>query len=432
MEVSPRSLGPALALGAALFLAACGGGSDDTDKTAGAGPDAGAPPVNVAPGHERVARLDLIVKVGVPTSVATPPDDPGTLFITTQPGRVYVVEDGKLRDEPFLQIQNIVNSEGSEQGMFAIAFPPDYSESGKFYVSHNNHDNSVQVDEFQRSAADPLVADRDSRRKVLNVAHGKGARNQHNGGELEFGPDGHLYIGLGDGGPVGKEFVSNRGQRRSTRLGKILRIDPEHPADGKPYTVPADNPFVHLRGKRIRPEIYSYGLRNPYRFSFDSQTGALAIGDVGAADVEEIDYVEKGEGKGANFGWPLYEGDRPYRRDYKLSPGPGDGPLVKPVHTYRHKNGACSVIGGYVMHDERIPQLDGSYIYGDACTGELRVATLTPKGAKDDRALGLELGPETLFGIVSFGEGSDGRIYAASFGGGVYALNPESEAEDRD
>jgi hypothetical protein len=345
-----------------------------------------------------------------------------------------VVKDGRLEDQPFLDIKDLVNSKGSEQGMFAIAFPPDYAESGKFYVSHNNEDNSVQIDEFQRSADNPLVADPDSRRPIINARHGKGNRTQHNGGELQFGPDGYLYIGLGDAGPVEKPFVSNRGQQRTAILGKILRIDPAHPshrADGSelPYTVPKDNPFVGMEAEDFRPEIYAYGLRNPFRFSFDSGTGALAIGDVGAASHEEVDYMEKGKAKGVNFGWPHFEGDAPFRTDYPISPGPDDGPLVKPILTYNHKHG-CSVIGGYVMHDPRIPQLDGSYIYGDACTGDIRAFTPTPDGPKGDHSLGIRLGPTTLFGIVSFGQGSDGRIYAASFSGGVYAINPQPPATD--
>jgi glucose/arabinose dehydrogenase len=414
LEARTRSIGAALLAAAALSPAGCGGGGEAKPTV--------APPVNVAPAAQRVARLDLIAKIGQPTSVATPPGQPNTLFVTTKEGIVYVIDHGKLRQEPFLDDADSVNSEGSEQGMFAIAFAPDYATSGKFYVSHNDEDNSVQIDQYERSADDPLKADSDSEVSILNVPHGKGARTQHNGGELQFGPDGDLYIGLGDGGPVDKPFVSDRAQQRTSLLGKILRIDPAHRSDNDPYTIPRGNPF--LGNPDEHGEIYAYGLRNPYRFSFDSKTGALAIGDVGAANVEEIDYVDRGKGKGANFGWPHYEGDRLFRKDYPINPG---GPLTKPIHTYAHDHG-CSIIGGYVIRDPRIPKLDGRYIYGDACSGDLRVLTPSPSGATGDHSLGLRLSPTSVFGIVSFGQGSDGRIYAASFTGGVYALNPEPDS----
>ncbi|MBA2522809.1 MAG: PQQ-dependent sugar dehydrogenase [Solirubrobacterales bacterium] len=417
MEARLLPIGAALATAAALSLTACGGGGGDDETTTAA-----APPVNALPAAQRTARLDRIVKIGEPTSITTPPGSPDTLFVTTKPGVVELIDHGKVQDEPFLDDTENVNDEGSEQGMFAIAFAPDYAQSGKFYVSHNNDDNSVQIDEYQRSADDPLKADPESLRPILNAPHGKGQRTQHNGGELQFGPDGLLYFGLGDGGPVEKPFVSGRGQERTAILGKLLRIDPAHPSpDGLPYTIPKDNPFVANEKNRERGEIYSYGLRNPYRFSFDSKTGALAIGDVGAANVEEIDYVEKGKARGANFGWPHFEGNRPFRTDFAINPG---GPLTKPIHTYNHDTG-CSVIGGYVVHDARIPALDGQYVYGDACSGDIRAFTPTPSGSKDDHSLGLRLSPTKLFGIVSFGQGSDGRVYAASFSGGVYALNPE-------
>jgi glucose/arabinose dehydrogenase len=305
--------------------------------------------------------------------------------------------------------------------MFSIAFAPDYAASGRFYVAYNLADNSVQVDEYKREPNSQIFADPQSRRPIINAPHGKGEREQHNGGELQFGPDGYLYIGLGDGGPVNKPFVSNRAQQRAVLLGKILRIDPLHPTKTQPYAIPKDNPFIGLPGER--PEIYAYGLRNPFRFSFDAKTGALLIGDVGAAKEEEIDYEPKDEGKGKNFGWPEFEGNRPFRTDYDLNLFHGEQP-VKPIHTYNHSSG-CSVIGGYVIHDPRIPSLDGYYIYGDACSGDLRVLKAEVGGTVDDHSLGLRLSPTKLFGIVSFGRGSDGRIYAASFSGGVYALNPQ-------
>jgi glucose/arabinose dehydrogenase len=403
----------ALCAAATLSLAACGGGDETTATTAT------APAVNAAPATERVGRLDRIAKILHPTSVAQPPGDTKHLFVTTKPGRIYVLDNGKLEKEPFLDLSGPVNNKGAEQGMFSVVFAPDYAKSGRFYTSYNLGDNSVQVDEYRRSDDSDLDADPESRRPIINAPHGNGKRLQHNGGELQFGPDGDLYIGLGDGGPVEKPFVTNRAQQRAALLGKILRIDPLQPEGELPYTIPADNPFV--KAPDLRHEIYAYGLRNPYRFSFDSKTGALAIGDVGAAKVEEIDYVPSGGAKGANFGWPELEGDRPFRTDYKLL---GNKEVTKPIHTYTHDRG-CSVIGGFVIRDPRIPQLDGRYVYGDACSGDIRTLIPSPSGATDDRSEGLRLSPSKVFGIVSFGQGSDGRIYAASFNGGVYALNPQ-------
>ena len=418
MQADRRGTSVALAAAATagLLLASCGGGDGGGETTA-----VQAPPVNVLPPGKRVARLDRVAAVRQPTSVAQPPGNTNLLFVTTKYGQVLVLKHGKLHDQPFLDLSDKVNSTGSEQGMFEIAFAPDYSKSKRFYVSYSLPDNSVQVDEYKRSD-NAVVADPDSRRPIINASHGHGEREQHNGGELQFGPDGYLYIAFGDGGPVTKRFVSNRAQQPSVLLGKILRIDPLNPGGSSlPYAIPPDNPFIGRPGER--PEIYAYGLRNPYRFSFDTKTGALLIGDPGAADVEEIDYEPKGEAKGKNFGWPHFEGNRPFRTDLQLNLNNGQPP-EKPIHTYTHSSG-CSVIGGYVIHDPRIPKLDGEYIYGDACSGDLRVLEPSADGATGDHSLGLRLSPTRLFGIVSFGRGSDERIYAASFSGGVYALNPE-------
>ncbi len=405
---------PLAALAAAVIialLAACGDDDDYLAKDEG-------PPVNELPAGERVARLDRIAKATEPTYVTQPPRVKDQIFITTKYGHVIVLEDGEKQAEPFLDLIDRVNDEGSEQGLVGLAFAPDYGQSGLFYVAYNLDDNSVQIDEFRRSDDDPLLADPASRRPILNAPHGAGERDQHNGGQLQFGPDGFLYIGLGEGGPVRKDFVSNRAQQRSVLLGKILRIDPR-PSGDEPYTVPDDNPYVGR--EKQRPEIYAYGLRNPYRFSFDRETGAMAIADPGADDVEELNFVERDQGVGRNFGWPRFEGDQPFRTDYELEPG---GRLTEPIHTYPHDQG-CSIIGGYVVRDPRIPELNGRYLYGDACSGELRSLLPFPDRAVDDRTEGMRLSPARTFGLVSFGEGADGRIFAASFTGGVYALNPE-------
>jgi hypothetical protein len=223
-----------------------------------------------------------------------------------------------------------------------------------------------------------------------------------------FGPDRLLYVGLGDGGPDGDP--DRRGQDLGTLLGKILRIDPQ-PGGGRPYSVPASNPFVDRPG--ARPEIYSYGLRNPWRFSFDRRTGALAMGDVGESQWEEIDLVPQGGGRGANFGWSAFEGFA------RFSDGQTAPNAIPPVLVYPHDEG-CSVTGGYVVRDPSLASLDGRYLYGDFCAGDLRSFPAVPgRRAKDDGALGLNI-PS----LSSFGEDNAGHIYATSLDGPVYRLVP--------
>jgi glucose/arabinose dehydrogenase len=338
--------------------------------------------------------------------VAQPPGDPDDLFVVEQGGQVKVVHDGELRDAPFLDLSEEV-SLSSEQGLLSIAFAPDYERSGLSYVDYTDRAGDTRVVEYRRSEDDPLVAEPDSARNVLRVDQ---PTPIHNGGQLEFGPDGDLYIGLGDGGP---EEDSNRvGQDLSTLLGKILRIDPR-PSGGAPYSVPSDNPFIHRAG--ARPEIYSYGLRNPWRFSFDPVTGSLAIGDVGQVRFEEVDLVPRGAGRGANFGWSAFEGYARFNGDQR-APG-----AVAPVLVYGHDPG-CSVTGGYVVRDRSLRSLYGRYVYGDYCSGEIESFTARPgERARDNRPLGLQV-PS----LSSFGVDGAGHLYATSLDGPVYEFVPEN------
>jgi glucose/arabinose dehydrogenase len=227
----------------------------------------------------------------------------------------------------------------------------------------------------------------------------------HNGGLVLFGPDGHLYIGTGDGGL--EEDVHRTGQDLSTLLGKLLRIDPRQ-GGGRPYSVPADNPFVGRQG--ARPEIYSYGLRNPWRFGFDPATQALSIADVGQSAQEEVDYTLAGDARGANFGWSAFEGTDRFNSD-QSAPN-----AVPPIFTYSHDEG-CSITGGYVVRDRGLPSLHGRYVYGDYCAGELRSFVPEIPHARDDRSLGLEV-PD----LSSFGLDGHGHVYAISLDGPVYRL----------
>jgi glucose/arabinose dehydrogenase len=282
-----------------------------------------------------------------------------------------------------------------------MAFAPDYAKSPRFYVFLTGKDGDIHIQEFRTASASANTADKGRRRELLRIEHSR--FENHNGGQLQFGPDGLLYAGTGDGGGGGDPF--GNGQNVDTLLAKLLRIDPRK---GSPYSVPADNPFAGPR--RGRGEIYAYGLRNPWRFSFDRATGDLVIADVGQEAVEEVDFLRKGRAKGVNFGWNRFEGTQRYSRG-------SAGGHVPPVLQHTHAAGFCSITGGYIVRDPGLPQLRGRYVYGDFCDGRLRAARLTPTSASDRRLLG-----PTVRDLSSFGEDSSGRIYATSLDGPVYRL----------
>ncbi len=347
-------------------------------------------------------RLVEIGEFEQPLYVTQPPGEDRELYVVEKGGRIVRVENGRPAGEPFLDLSGEVST-GSEQGLLSMAFAPDHSRSGRFYVNFTDTQGDTRIQEFRRAADDPGRADPATRRELLRIDQ---PFDNHNGGLLLFGPDDLLYVGTGDGGSAGDPM--RNGQDLSTLLGKILRIDPG-PAGGRPYRIPASNPFVDEPG--ARGEIYSYGLRNPWRFTFDRVGGALSIGDVGQDAVEEIDLVSRGEGRGANFGWSAFEGSDPLNSDQEA---PGHTP---PVLTYP-LDGACSVTGGYVVRDESLRSLYGRYLYADFCLGELRSFPATPdEEASDDRALG-----PTVPQLSSFGEDNRGRIYVVSLDGPVYRL----------
>jgi glucose/arabinose dehydrogenase len=347
-----------------------------------------------------------LVRVGSfsnPLYVTAPPADRSRVMVVEQEGRIMLLRSGKRQSRPFLDIRPLVTA-GGEQGLLGLAFAPDYARSGRFYVYFTRTDGRQEVAEYRRATADR--ADAGSRRSLLVMAD---PAPNHNGGQLNFGPDGLLYIGTGDGG-AGDDPFGRRGnaQNLGSLLGKILRIDPRA-SGGRAYTVPASNPFTGRAG--ARPEIYSYGLRNPWRWSFDRRTGDVTIGDVGQDRVEEIDFTRKGRARGANFGWRPWEGRR---RNFD-EPAPG---AVFPVLEKTHAQGWCSITGGYVVRDPRLPGLRGRYVYGDFCKGEIRAATLRLPRARGDRALGLP----RIDALSSFGEDARGRVYVVSLSGPVYRL----------
>jgi glucose/arabinose dehydrogenase len=286
-----------------------------------------------------------------------------------------------------------------------MAFPPDYALSRRFYLAFTNRNGSIEINEFKRVIDNATRADRTTRRVLLVIPH-SGAQN-HNGGQLQFDQNALLYISTGDGGtsPPG-----DRARNLNSLLGKILRIEPL-PTGSRPYGIPLNNPFV---GKPGRNEIFAYGLRNPWRFSLDGSR--IAIADVGASAWEEVNFLPVAEARGANFGWPRYEGDAVFDNSR-----PGPGPATFPMFTYNHDAGGCAVIGGYFVRNSNLPALNGRYLYGDACTGEVR--SFIPRVAGQD-AVGDRSAEITLPGLSSFGQGFNGKIYAAQLNGDVSRFAP--------
>jgi glucose/arabinose dehydrogenase len=352
------------------------------------------------------AKLTSIGNFSAPVYVAQAPGDEQRLFVVEQTGRIRVVQDGRVLAQPFLDVSSKIVA-GGEQGLLGLAFAPDYASSGRFYIDYTDTNGDTRIVEYRRGAS----ADRADPGSARQVLFQDQPESNHNGGQLAFGPDGLLYIGLGDGGGGDDQHgrIGN-GQNLGTLLGKILRIDPRR-SGGRPFRIPRDNPFVGRRGAKAA--IYAWGLRNPWRFSFDRATGAMAIGDVGQDHVEEIDFRPRGKARGVNFGWRAWEGRR--REDPSLTVH-GD---VKPVLQYTHDEGGCSVTGGYVIRDSRLPALVGRYVYGDFCVGDIFTARLRQGGASGRRALGLHVGS-----LSSFGEDNRGRIYLTSLDGPVYRLDP--------
>ncbi len=333
--------------------------------------------------------------------MAQPPGESKDLYVVEQGGTIErVAADGKATT--FLDVAGEITS-GGEQGLLSVAFSPDWRRDHLLYVDYTDRDGDTRVVEY---AANGGSADPGSARELLHVDQ---PYANHNGGLLLFGPDGKLYIGLGDGGSAGDP--DRNGLDPTTLLGKILRIDPAA-GDGRPYRVPASNPFAG--DADARGEIYALGLRNPWRFSFDSANGNLLIGDVGQDRQEEIDVVSPEQANGADFGWSAYEGDARFNSDQQ-APG-----AIAPALVARHEDGNCSITGGLVVHDPDLPTLRGRYLWGDFCRGELRSFIPEPgERARDDVALG-----EHVAALSSFGTDNDDNVYAVSLDGPVYRLDP--------
>ena len=325
-------------------------------------------------------------------------DGSGRLFVVERGGLIRILRDGVIESRPFLDLSAQVRTLGSEQGLLGLAFPPDYASRGQFYVNYTGTSGvGDTVVARYRTGADADVADLASAQLLLRQAQ---PFPNHNGGHLAFGPDGHLYIGLGDGGAAGDPF--GNAQKPATLLGKLLRIDVE--AGVAPYAIPADNPFAN--------EIWASGLRNPWRFSFDRDTGDLYIADVGQNAYEEVNFQPAASPGGQNYGWNVMEGMHCYKGEDCEQAG-----LTAPVAEYAHGAGDCSITGGHVYRGARHPALRGVYLYGDFCSG--RLWGLRRGAAGWESSLLLESG----LNISSFGEDESGELYLADYGRGeVYRI----------
>lgn len=353
-------------------------------------------------------RLQSVGSFEQPLHVDAPPGDRSRVFVVEQGGTIRIIKGGQKLDRPFLDVSSKLTA-GGEQGLLGLAFAPDYAESRRFYVHYSAaEDGGTRIVEYRASASDPDIADAGSARLVLQQSQPEA---NHNGGPLRFGPDGLLYIGLGDGGGGGDEHGSRgNGQSLSTKLGKILRIDPRR-SGARPYSVPADNPFTKRAG--AAPEIYAYGLRNPWRMAFDPATGDLAIADVGQNEIEELNFARRGKARGVNYGWRPFEGRQRYAAG-ESAPG-----HVPPVLQKRHRDGWCSITGGVFLRDKALGAgLQGRYVYGDFCVGQVRVVKLRAGRATNDRSLGVR----QVENLSGFGTDGQGRAYATSLSGPVYRI----------
>jgi glucose/arabinose dehydrogenase len=315
----------------------------------------------------------------------------GRLFVVEKGGHIHIIENGRLLEEPFLDIEDRVNDSSNEMGLLGLAFHPNYAQNGYFFVNYTGSGGDTFISRF-RVSDDPNKADPASELNLLRV---KQPFPNHNGGVLTFGPDGYLYAGLGDGGLADDPF--GNAQSLKTFLGKILRLDVDA---AEPYAIPPDNPFGD--------EIWAYGLRNPWRMAFDRLTGDLYIADVGQNAWEEINYLAAGSPGGVNFGWDYREGAHPFE-------GNAPAGLTDPIAEYSHNEGGCSVTGGYVYRGA-MPEWNGIYLYGDYCTGFIW-GLIQVNGAWQAQVLF-----DTDVNITSFGQDERGEVYLVADGGGVYQL----------
>ena len=403
-------LSPCFAFAVAFTVTACSSddGERSTDRTSSTSTrrtgssSTSSTSVTSPPPDPRQARFTLtpVAEVTDPTAMAVRAGDQA-LYLTEKEGKVRAIRNGALDSNAVIDLRDTIKA-GGEQGLLGLTFSPD---GATMFVNYTNRNGDTRVDAYPMRADG--TADRAARRELLAIEQ---PQSNHNGGNIVTGPDGMLWIGMGDGGAANDEGSGHapegNGQSLDTLLGKMLRIDPT-PSGGREYTIPADNPFVGGGG---RPEIWAYGLRNPWKFSFDAETGALVIGDVGQNAWEEINWVGPDPTPPLNFGWPKREGTHKFRSDDASG-------MVEPILDYPH-DGRCSITGGYVYRGAKIPNLVGTYLFADYCDGKLRG---TPVGAGvtgEDIDFGI-----SASGVAAFGEDHDGELYVLGTDG-VLRLDP--------
>lgn len=347
--------------------------------------------LTASPVHAQGVGLQKVGTFAAPTYVTAPPGDPTRLVVVERKGRVRMVRRGRTLRRPFLDLRRDTlvkdrSGTGDQRGMLSLAFAPDYRRTGRVVVFYVDRRDRIRVDELRRSPANPDRVDGATRRPLLTIDD---AGPLHHGGQLAFGPDGLLYVGIGFGDD------ERTAQDPASLRGKVLRLDLAQPAP--------------------RPEIHALGLRNPYRFAFDPPTGDLLIADVGGDEEEEMTRLPRGTPAGANLGWPAYEGNE--RLQAAAQPAT---PPIPPTLTRRHGPDWCSIVGGHVVRDRRLPALRGRYVFGDVCNGT--VHHVSPRGGRSTR---LRLRVPYL---VSFGQDAERRLYAVSLAGGVWRLVPHRQA----
>ena len=365
-------------------------------------PEPEEPPVTVSGS----ASLTPVGTFERPVLVTSPPGDTERIFVVEQTGVVRIVARGRTLEHPFLDLRERVTSSG-ESGLLSIAFSPDYAQSGRLYAYFNLREGpygDIAISEFRRSDFDPDQVEPSSERRLLTIPK---PYENHNGGMLQFGPDGYLYASVGDGDPGGLHAPGFYAQRRDELFGDILRIDPRA---GDPYTIPPGNPFVGDEG--VRPEIFAYGLRNPWRFWIDDKTGLMIIGDVGSTAREEVNLIPRGT-SGQNFGWPCFEGSLVFDAAASCAAP------VAPALELPHEKGSCAIIGGVVARDERLPALDGKFLYGDLCSGKITVATIAGSRVTAVTETGLEVPA-----LTGFGADGASRVHVTSGTGAVFRFDP--------
>ena len=339
----------------------------------------------------------------MPVDITNVGDGSNRLFVAEKPGRIKIIDNGEVLDDPFLDIIDKVRSKEVERGLLGVAFHPKYKQNGRFFVNYTDLRGDTVISEYKVSA-DMNTADPESEQILLRI---KQPASNHNGGQIQFGPDGYLYIGTGDGGSAGDRL--GNAQDQNTLLGKILRID----VDGrKPYDIPYNNPFIN--DHNAKAEIWAYGLRNPWRFSFDTKSGDLYTADVGQNKWEEINFQSYGNRGGENYGWNVFEGNHIYRKSgTQISDD-----VTYPVVEYNHDEG-CSVTGGYVYRGSAYPKLAGTYLFSDFCSGKIWGLRSNDSGKWEWTEF-----LDTELGVSSFGVDENGEIYLLDlYDGSVHIIS---------